>query len=123
MTIKIKETNSDAFKYAEMLSRKLNKYSQPLKEYMGVSLFGYMKIFSDNTLIYSTNRYQVVKSMIEHSIKEENIIFYKYLLGKERDAYAIIWPQSPYHPAMQCLKELGYWNGMSVLRFENSSVV
>ena len=66
------KTNESAYKYMKNVAKDLATLSAPLSEYLGIKMFGYARVFSDDRYIVVNNRLDFSKYFLQFILEEDS---------------------------------------------------
>lgn len=99
----------------------LKKFCQPLHHYLGLSHFGYLRIFYNSNYIHISNDHNLTAAYLE-KITQSQIFFDKFLFYDQSTDYQfILWPKNPIDTSMNLYLEHRYWHGFTIAKFNNHS--
>jgi len=100
--------------YFKRASNLLKDDSYILKTHLGVSGFGYLKIFFNDKYFFVSNDSNLTDDFIKNAKSTE--IFCDKLLQSYRGYDVMLWPESPEHYSMELYKKNNHWNGVTILK-------
>jgi DNA-binding CsgD family transcriptional regulator len=106
------DTNKYAADYNNSAAQKLINFCKPLRDYFGVQLFVYFKVFSDGSYVILSNDVNYAKNYCA-KIHAEHACIHKWtkVVGQKNIA---LWSRDPSKESMQLTLDIGYWNCMSM---------
>lgn len=112
--------NKQSIEYYQSISSAIEDYCKPLKEYLGISLFIYFKVYhKDSSYIMLTNDIEATK---EYCTKvNSDVIYFQSHLKTNTKSELIFWPEKPINLGMQVFYDKGYWHGLAVTKREIDS--
>ena len=115
---KIDTTNKSACQYSLSVTERVENVCKPLKEYMGIKCFGYLRIFNDCRYIHLINGYRDFQKHYFSNLHTEGAIFDTYNKNTPMgDHHTFIWPHKlPVEDhAMIYLHGWDIWNGVNII--------
>jgi DNA-binding CsgD family transcriptional regulator len=109
-----------AVTYFKNASSALMDDAELLKSYMGISEFGYSKLFHDNKYFYLSSDPRIIDACAE--ILDDPIIFYDKISLTHNEYTTVLWPSSPTNYAMALCQKYNYWNGATVFKKNLDSI-
>lgn len=103
---------------------RINQICAPLKKYLGINHFGYLKVYNESRYFYLSNDITLTKDYLLYV--ESSNIFHDQCLKHEycngENIYYILWPKSPQNFSMGLYLKYGYWNGLSILKINKYDI-
>jgi DNA-binding CsgD family transcriptional regulator len=112
--------NMSLLSYFKKASEPLKDDLLLLKTYLGISEFGYMKMFFDNNFFYLSSDPKMVDDLLQHI--DNATIFFEQTLAFNHGYCSILWPELPTHPTMELYIKNDHWNGISFLKKNKDSI-
>jgi len=108
-------TNKSAFHYSERVSDKIIDICTPLKRYLGIKCFGYLKIFKDASYLSLHNGFNgYSKEYFEHITTQGNFTQIAKTFFQSNDFYHI-WPNKVTNdPILSLLHKNNIWHGFTM---------
>jgi DNA-binding CsgD family transcriptional regulator len=106
--------NKDALAYFKSVSSTLNGDAELLKSYLGISAFGYLKIFYNNKYLYLASDPLMIDLYVNNV--KETIVFCDRALAMQNNYIVLLWPKSCEHYSMEFYKNSNHWNGITLLK-------
>lgn len=106
--------NKDALAYSQNTSLSLKDDYELLKSQLGISAFGYLKIFCNNKYLYLASDSRLIDLYISNI--KETIIFCDRTLAMHHGYEVLLWPRSCEHYSMEIYKNFNHWNGITLLK-------
>lgn len=112
--------NKKFIEYYQSVSTDIENFCKPLKEYLGISLFIYFKVFhEDSSYIMLTNDIEATNNYCTKV--NSDIIYFERHLSTNAKCETILWPKDPTTIGMEIFYEKGYWHGLAVTKREIDS--
>ncbi len=105
--------NSDALKYYGSIIPTVAEFTKPLKAYLGISYFVYIKVYKNSKYMFISNDSHLSQDYISN-IHCSNI-FYRDYIDTKGSYYPILWPALPENESMEIFFNYGYWHGLSLI--------
>lgn len=112
--------NKDALLYFKNSVSSLKDDAELLKSYLGISEFGYLKMFFDNRYFYLSSDPKMVDECVGNL--RDATIFYDKASSVHNGYTTILWPNAPTHYAMSLYQKHNHWNGITVLKRNADSI-
>ncbi len=110
-------TNKSALLFAINATAQIKGICEPLQNYLGISCFGYLKIYNDCSYISLMNGFQGYQRKYFTHIKSLDPYFHFNLrISPYNQAKCFLWPTKykKLYPIMALLKEYNIWHGFSI---------
>ncbi len=111
--------NKEAIEYYQSVSSRMEDFCKPLVEYLGITVFGYFKVYRDGSYIFISNRDQLTKEYI--SMVNSDFIYFQNYLENKNSNKLILWPSAPNTQGMQIFFNQGYWHGFNIVQQREDS--
>jgi DNA-binding CsgD family transcriptional regulator len=112
--------NKNALAYFKNSVSSLKDDAKLLKSYLGISEFGYLKMFFDNRYFYLSSDPKMVDETIIN--QKDATIFYDKTSLVHNGYSVLLWPTVPTHYAMKFYQQHNHWNGITVLKKNEDSI-
>jgi hypothetical protein len=108
--------NQNAFLYYQSYSDKIKELCLPLSKYLGISHFGYTRVYNDSNFLYLSNNLELAKEYLLN-LNHNKLFFKSYIDTDEREkknTHYILWPDEPDGLPMDLYIKYDYWNGLTI---------
>lgn len=93
----------------------IKKLTISLQTHLGVTNFGYLRIFRDNHYFYITDNKDLIHNYVK-TIKSESLFFKQFLYIPNSVYKFILWPSEPSSTSMELYRRYNYWNGITLAK-------
>ncbi len=113
-------TNKQAFKYLSSRLAEVNKLCIPLKTFLGIENFGYLRIYNNLKYYYVTNEESVAYDYLLN-VKNSHIFYEKDITSLKNEKLRFVyWPKGAVNSkSLSIYLEKNLWNGATIISQEN----
>ena len=108
------ENNKTSLTYFKNVEPVLKDDIELLKSHLGISGFGYLKMFFDNKYFFASSDSKLTDDFVRHA--NNTVIFCDKALPICKGYNAIVWPKATEHHSMDLYKKNNHWNGISLFK-------
>ena len=126
MDIAYDKTNVSAYKYQENVHDHIVDICSPLREYFGIKLFAYYKIFPDGKYFFTSTNLDLSRFILD-IVTQKNCTFWEGAvlldhLNGPGNTTPLIGPTFPKCPMDQGTYDLGFWNWVDFVRISSGTI-
>lgn len=110
------EQNKKFLDYIEPKIEFVDRFVKDLSSTIGISNFGFLRIYTDNRYFYLTNNYNLVQDYLSKVVKS-NIFFDEKLKTSQDRFNFLLWPKTPENFSMELYLLHNYWNGLTLMEY------
>lgn len=115
--------NKEAIEYYNNVYPQIKNFCSPLKDYLGISLFIYFRIYYDSSYVIFTNDLQTTIDYCTKINNDKMHSYFKSYLEKEIVGASILWPNTiPTTEGMNIFFEKGHWHGITLPVFNENYI-